>query len=96
MNRVLTKIQTWEKSDQSRSISSCGGVLTLTIVIGPILETSRNHVYNRWNSKEEAMSWSNLCTNVNVILFSHLCSQGLMKFGLHKNNFQLGQQGIYG
>ena len=72
-DRKLTKIQSRKKNEQARIISSCGGVLTLISLqaklrIGLIPQTSRNPVYNRWNSQVEAMSWSHLGSNVNVIV----------------------------
>ena len=72
-DKELTKIQSRKKNEQARIISSCGGVLTLISLqaklrIGLIPQTSRNPVYNRWNSQVEAMSWSHLGSNVNVIV----------------------------
>ena len=54
----------------------------------------KNPVYNRWNSQVEAMSWSHLGSNINVIVFSHFCSQVLSTFSLYKINFEVGEQGI--
>ena len=98
-DKELTKIQSRKKNEQARIISSCEGVLTLislqaTLRIGLIPQTSRNPVYNRWNSQVEAMSWSHLGSNVNVIVLQVLCSQGLRTFSLHKIKFQLEEQSI--
>ena len=72
-DKELTKIQSRKKNEQARIISSCGGVLTpislqAKLRIGLIPETLKNPVYNRWNSQVEAMSWSHLGSNVNVIV----------------------------
>ena len=98
-DKELTKIQSRKKNEQARIISSCGGVLTLislqaTLRIGLIPQTSRNPVYNRLNRQVESMSWSHLGSNINVIVFSHFCSQVLSTFSLYKVNFQVGEQGI--
>ena len=98
-NKELTKIQSRKKNGEARIIRSCGGVLTLISLqaklrIGLIPQTSRNPIYNRWISQVEAMSWSHLGSNINVIIFSHFCSQVLSTFSSYKINFLVGEQGI--
>ena len=98
-DKELTKIQSRKKNEQARIISSCECVLTLislqaTLRISLIPQTSRNPVYNRLNRQVESMSWSHLGSNINVIVFSHFCSQVLCTFSLYKINFQVGEQGF--